>query len=847
MTAPPAFGPTCAPHNHRMRRALSVTNLYLASITAAGFAVFGSSLFHFRSHYPVEFACYLTIAVLSSALKVSLPGVTGTMSTNFVFILLAIIELGQAEMLVLSCVSLLMQLFWRPKKPPGLIKVLFNLSSVTLAASAAYQTFYALASGPSSTIGIAIRVVIAATVYFLVNTLSIACVVALTEGKSLDRIWRDCYLWYFPYYLAGACVAGLLKAVNQAAGWQAALLCLPVLYMIYRSFRLYVDRLEHERKHAEHQKKHVEEMAGLHLRTIEALALAIEAKDDCTHQHLERVQVYALAVGRALGIGESELEALRAAAILHDIGKLAVPDHIISKPGKLTPEEFEKMKIHPVVGAKIVERVEFPYPVAPIVRSHHERWDGTGYPDGLAGEAIPIGARILSAVDCLDALASDRQYRRALPLDEAMETVAGLAGKSYDPRVVEVLKANYKQFEEKARAAAHAAAPRASAGVKVERGDAPAAGFESSDGTASSRPEFLESIAAAREEVQMLYELSQELGSSLSLHETLSVLDMRLRRLIPYSSIAVYVCRNGVLAPEYVQGEDFRLFSSLEIPIGEGLSGWVAANAKPIVNGNPSVEPGYLGDPSKFSTLGSALSAPLESVNGCVGVLTLYHRDEKAFTKDHLRILLAITSKATLALENALKYRQAELSATTDGLTGLPNARSLFLHLDAELSRARRTETQLAVLVCDLDGFKHVNDRFGHLQGNKVLKRVARELRENCREYDYVARMGGDEFVLVLPGAGPETVAQKLAVLAAIAVRAGLKVCGQEILSISVGEAYYPEQGTDAEQLLAEADRKMYQTKQQHKLLLPPPSPPKDEQTTDLQGLDLQLLSMRVR
>ena len=121
---------------------------------------------------------------------------------------------------------------------------------------------------------------------------------------------------------------------------------------------------------------------------------------------------------RNWGSPESELEALRAAALLHDIGKLAVPEHIISKPGKLTPEEFEKMKIHPVVGAEILERVKFPYPVVPIVRSHHEKWDGSGYPDGLKGEDIPIGARILAAVDCLDALASDRQYRKAIPLDE---------------------------------------------------------------------------------------------------------------------------------------------------------------------------------------------------------------------------------------------------------------------------------------------------------------------------------------------------------------------------------------------------------------------------------------------
>ena len=214
----------------------------------------------------------------------------------------------------------------------------------------------------------------------------------------------------------------------------------PAIYLIYRSYRLYLGKLEDE-------KRHVEEMANLHLRTIEALALAIEAKDQTTHDHLQRVRIYAIEVAKELGVKGAELEALHAAALLHDIGKLAVPEHIISKPGRLTPEEFEKMKIHTVVGAEILERVRFPYPVVPIVRAHHEKWDGSGYPYGLKNMEIPIGARILSAVDYLDALASDRQYRRAMPLDEVMQRLAAESGKSFDPKVVDVLKRRYRSLE----------------------------------------------------------------------------------------------------------------------------------------------------------------------------------------------------------------------------------------------------------------------------------------------------------------------------------------------------------------------------------------------------------------
>jgi diguanylate cyclase (GGDEF)-like protein/putative nucleotidyltransferase with HDIG domain len=581
-----------------------------------------------------------------------------------------------------------------------------------------------------------------------------------------------------------------------------------VVYFIYRAYRVYLGRLEDE-------KKHVEDMAALHLRTIEALALAIDAKDHTTHEHLRRVRTYAVEIGKELGLGESDLEALRAAAMLHDIGKLAVPEHIISKPGKLNQEEFEKMKIHPTVGAEILERVQFPYPVVPIVRAHHEKWDGSGYPAGLRGEEIPLGARILAAVDCLDALASSRQYRRALPLDEAMETVELLSGKSFDPKVVAILKRRYMELEQLAESQPLSQA-KLSTKVRIERGQSPEAGLETGSSplpVPGKKGDFLSSIAAARQEVQLLFELTRDLGNSLSLDETLSVVAARLKRMVPYNAIAVYVCKGDKLIPEYVTGENFRFFSSLEIPIGDGLSGWVAENKKAILNGNPSVESGSLKDPARFSTLRSGLAVPLEGVSGIVGVLTLYRAEKDAFSRDHLRILLAISSKISLSVENALKFRQAENSAVTDYLTGLANARSLFLRLDSELSRCQRNQEPLAVLVCDLDGFKQINDRYGHLEGNRVLRYVAQALRENCRGYDYVARMGGDEFVILLPGTDRSVLAHRVQQLSRVAGSAG-KLVGADFLSMSIGEAFYPDDGIDAEQLLSHADRCMYKSKQ---------------------------------
>jgi len=633
-------------------------------------------------------------------------------------------------------------------------------------------------------------------------------------------VWSECYFWSFPYYLVGAAAVGLVGIVNRQAGWETSLLVLPLIYWVYRSYRLYLGRLEAEKERVEIEKRHVEEIASLNMRTIEALALAIEAKDHTTHTHLRRVRTYAIEVAKELGLSENEIEALRAAALLHDIGKLAVPEQIINKPGKLTPEEFDRMKVHPLVGAEILERVAFPYPVAPIVRAHHERWDGSGYPEGLSGEEIPIGARILAAVDCLDAMASDRQYRPAVPLATAMERVKERSGSWFDPQVVEILQRRYVELERVAQMQEEIVVPHTlSKTVHVERGLAPAAGFEKwaePTSASSDSVDFLTSIAAARQEAQAMFELSQDLGVSLSLSETLSLLSMRLRKMIPYDSIAVFVNRNGWLLPELVSGENFRMLSSLKIRVGEGLCGWVAENCKPIVNGNPQVEAGYIVDPEKHTTLQSAIAVPLEGLNGVVGVLAMYQANRDAFTPDHLRILLAVASKVALSVENALKYQQAESSATTDYLTGLPNARSLFVHLAQEVTRCRRMKTSLAVMVCDIDGFKQINDSFGHLEGDKLLREFTARLKEACRGYDYVARMGGDEFVITAPGLTPDAAVEKADRLNQAAIEAGRQTCGRDIITLSVGTAFCPDDGFDVEKLLAEADRRMYSMKQSH-------------------------------
>jgi diguanylate cyclase (GGDEF)-like protein/putative nucleotidyltransferase with HDIG domain len=797
--------------------------IFIAAVCSIGFASAGAGLWRWHSEDPVRFLCCLILAVMSAGFSITLPSIPGTLSVAFVFQFLSIIELSPPEAVAISWFAVLAQNFMSNKTPPTPVQVAFNIATVSMSVQSAHFVYHQLWSRLGDW-GQVAGLMSASLIYYGVNTLSVATVISLIKETNPWDTWRANYLWSFPYYLAGAALAGLMGILSATLGWQSSLLILPVIYLFYRSYSTYVGRLEDSKNHAE-------EVSALHLRTIESLALAIEAKDDTTHAHLRRVQTYALALGQDLNLNQSQLEALRAAAILHDIGKLAVPEHIICKPGKLTPEEFEKMKIHPVVGAEILEHVKFPYPVAPIVRAHHEKWNGTGYPSGLKGEEIPIGARILAAVDCLDALASDRQYRKALPLEEAMRVVVAESGKSFDPQIVDLLHKRFVELEKAAQAACTDIV-KLSTNIKIERGEAPAAGFESV-GPARQLPtlagaappqSFISSIASARCEVQTLFDLASELGDSLSLAEILALVTSRLKSLIPHESAVLWVRRGQELEAYYVEGANRMLFESLRIPLGEGLAGWVAQNSKAILNGNPAVEPGYLNDPSKFTTLRSALAVPLTGVSEFSGVLAFYRDDRDAFTKDHQRILQGIASKLAVSIENAIYHQALVQNQTQDLLTGLPNLTSLLERFDAELDRSRRNETALAVVVCDINGLRNVNTRHGHESGDRLLIALASGMRSMFRDYDLVARIGGDEFAIIIPDIAPETAAARIQEIHAVAAKASAAIDADSSsrVSLSIGEAFYPQDGESVEELLSRADRRLSMAK---KKIHSPPSP----------------------
>ena len=613
-------------------------------VCAAGTLCLLAGVLPWHSSHSLLFLSYLLLTIVASLLKSVLPGSDGTVSVVFVFFLVGICNMTLSETMVLAAVATVVQCFWHARNRLSFIHFAFNLAQLALAITASYWTYIVLFSRVFHSKA-PLPLLVAAIVFFLFNSIPVATVVALAESISIIEKWDKSYSWTFPYYLIGAAIAGLIQFVNRLAGWEWSFLVLPAVYVIYRSYCMHLGRWEDE-------KRHLEDLASLNMRTIETLALAIEAKDHTTGDHLQRVRVYAMELGKDLGLSPSELQALQAASVLHDIGKLAVPESIISKPGKLTPEEFEKMKIHPIVGAEIVEQVRFPYPVAPIVHSHHEKWDGSGYPDGISGEAIPIGARILSAVDCLDALASDRQYRRALPLDEAMAHVVRESGKAFDPRVIAALHARYRELEHLARSQKPEERPKLSLDVKVERGAAPDAGFAASVAPSAQSQSGLH-----------LIDVLSRTEQPLTLDEILSAAALRLRHLVPFDAMVVFALQNDFLVSRFAMGENVRHLSSLRIRNGEGLAGWVAETGNYIINGNPKVEPGLEG--SRSFMLCSALAVPLSYAGRTVGVISVYALQPDAFTSDNLNVLQASAHQLGDAIGEKLNAEQPQRNSRT--------------------------------------------------------------------------------------------------------------------------------------------------------------------------------------
>src|SRR4051812_29845557 len=584
----------------------------------------------------------------------------------------------------------------------------------------------------------------------------------------------------------------------------------------------------------------------LYYATIEALALAIDAKDQTAQSHIRRVQVYAAGLARALGMTDKEIQGVKTAALLHDIGKLAVPEHILSKPGPLTQEEFQKIRIHPQVGAEIISGVPFPYPVAPLILSHHERFDGKGYPAGLKGEDIPLGARILSVVDYFDALMSERPYHKAMSFDAAIGLLRQESGKALDPRVVQTFIDMYPALQAEAEASQEPARRLTRVPTQAPAAQ-PAVGLVES----ASRTNVFEDIALAHREIYALYEIAQAMGSSLGVADTMALISSKLSNIVPFSCCALFLYSDDTetLRCRFATGVEAETIQQLTIRNGHGLTGWVARNRRPLVNARPSADFEAAGV-STQTALQSALVCPLVFNARFIGTIAVYHVDHSVYTDDHRRLLDRISEQAAAVIYNSIVFEQTQEDSLTDPLTGLPNTRFMFMHLTRELARAERLKSEVSLLVMDLDSFKDINDTYGHHVGDRALREVAQVLRGGIRPYDICVRYAGDEFIVVLSGCGGEEAERK---------RLELQVAVDQVvfdarpaksipLAISIGAAIFPHDGDSYETLLATADSRMYRDKTRRKRHLgiepreskPRTAAPAAPATTSLSEVDLK-------
>ena len=551
-------------------------------------------------------------------------------------------------------------------------------------------------------------------------------------------------------------------------------------------------------------------LSGLHLATVEALALAIDAKDQTSGRHIRRVEWLSRALAHAVGVPDDEVQGIATAAVLHDIGKLAVPEHILSKPGPLSDEEFRKIKIHPQVGFEIIEHLPFPYPVAPLVLCHHERWDGTGYPLGLRGEDIPIGARILAVADYFDSVTRDRPYNKRMSSDLALLLVRQESGKALDPSLVSVFLELVPtlQFADPVLAGPD---DHEALGPGLPR--RPLAGSEKN---------AFANIARAHQEIYALYEIAQAIGSSLGVADTMSLIADKLTALVPFSCCALFVAGDdGTVRCRFAAGVDGDDLKRIRLQPGTGHAGWVIRNRRSLVNAPPAADFEVAGMATAAQNLHSALMCPLIARGRVVGVIALYHVDPGFYSEEHRRLLDRISEQAAAAISNSIVFEETREASLSDALTGLPNTRYMVNHLARELARAERHDSHVAVLVLDLDDFKDINDTYGHHVGDRALCEVARVLRETIRPYDVCVRYAGDEFIVVLSSCGAEEAeAKRLELQRAVDAVRFEASAGQPVrLGLSIGAAVFPDDGETYEALLAAADGRMYRDKKSRKRL----------------------------
>jgi putative nucleotidyltransferase with HDIG domain len=723
-----------------------ITAIGIAGVAALAFSVY--VLVHTPFDYRVGVLAVLTW--VSGSFAVRVPAVPATIYVSEAFFFTLVLLFGGVPAAVCMAIDGLLISIRRRNREP--YRIVFNIAEPTISVLAASTVFYAIYGGPplalarTPTLGAVLLPVAAmAAVYFLFNSGLTAIAVAFETQTTPYRVWREHFMWLSLNYVGGASVA-LLLALNWPSLSLGALgVIVPLVVISWFTFKTSMDRVEDANQH-------LTELNRLYLSTVETLAMAIDAKDQITHGHIRRVQGYATGLAKALGVADArELRAIEAAALLHDMGKLAVPEHILNKPGKLTASEYDRMKTHASVGAQILSAIDFPYPVVPIVRHHHENWDGAGYPDGLSGADIPLGARIMAVVDCYDALTSDRPYRPALSDEEALAIIEARKGSMYDPVVTDAFVKVHLEIS----ATVSESSPESSALQELLH-------------TAPAVPAGLEGTGTATGDVSAtllaLSDLATEIGGHTTVEDLAVSLGWRLRQTVPCDLIVFYL-RDRVsddLVAVHAAGTGAEVLKGLRLRPGEGLSGWVAINRMTIMNSSGALD---LGDRRERLpiALESALATPLYASDLVVGVLTLYSSPRDSFTAEHQQVVEFAARQIGPALEGALSFEQDRIASLFDAETGLPNEKYLERVLASAVYCGRVGGPKPGILMLasvDGAGADAPACPGGSRPGpSDVLVRLAATTRTAVRVTDLVFRTGEYEFTILMADSTPESMA----------------------------------------------------------------------------------------
>ena len=802
------------------QRRLQLAPAYSGAVIGAGAGVLALRLPQVRLDEPFLFLVLLAGSFVISGLKVPLPIARGkaTLSMSYFTDFLALVLLGADQGMIIAGASAAAQCLLNARARPSMVRTLFSAATLVITIQTTGLVASALGGFPNNAPLVLSQTTIAATVlFFALNSWLVATAVALDKNEPVARTWYDHFLWTAPACFIGAGLAVLLSATAGAFVWVPVLAFGP-LFVTFKAYRIYLGRVEEQQRHVEEQQRHVKEISDLHFASVEALARAIDARDQTIENsrsgenHIRRLQAWATALAEAAGMATDDIEAVKVAALLHDIGKLAVPEHILTKPGRLTAKEFARVRIHPAVGAEIIKAVPFRYPVAPLIRSHHERWDGTGYPDGLRGEETPLGARVLAVVDYFDALTSTRPYHGPTDREQAILTLQSEAGRGLDPLLVDLFIGILPGLDKPESSVPSAVRCAAKAGQAV----APSNGLADDPARATSSWVY-QNISLATQEMRALHDIAQTLGTRLSVDDTMALLTSKLSRLVPGSSWVLFLHERGedVLRCRFATGLSAEVIPRFTIANGKGPSGWAARNRTAALNAHAAADFAAAGLYGTGHAFQSALSYPLIDGDELIGTLTVYHVDVEPFRDEHKHVLDHISPQVASVLRNAVAFERMRDVSFTDPLTELPNSRALAQFLRQNVLEPKGSRVPTALIMVDLDDFKAVNDGHGHQKGDEALKAVAETIRAHVRGSDFSARYGGDEFVVVLAGCDRVEAEERAHFLQDAVARVVLETTSGAVqrLGISVGVSMFPDDGVSIDSLITAADRRMYLNK----------------------------------